>query len=160
MAEEFSAEFDPKDLGQLLKDARDFDRQFYTAFRKRLRVAGESGVKDVQAHILAGPSKQTKHSLRFGLAAGTSVSIRGGALAGISVTTTGSKLPPAKKPLVLAYNKRTFRHPLFGGQVWKEQAGHPVFYPVLDRHRPQMAAGAEQALVDASRTIRAGEVSR
>lgn len=156
---DLTAGIDPAELSRLLKDVKAFNKELATATRKRLRTAGEAGVKDVQRHLRSGPSKQGKHVLREGLAKGTKTSIRGGSkTAGVSIVTTGVKLSAAKQAMTRAYNKRSFRHPVGGNRdVWVNQRGRPYFGAVLDEHKPDMQRAMEQALRDAADTIRSAD---
>lgn len=89
------------------------------------------------------------------------MSIRAGAkVAGVQITTTGAKLPPGKRAMVRAYDKRSFRHRVFGENVWFTQEGRPYFGSVLTPHARQMHAGMEHALIDAAKSFRTGQVNR
>jgi hypothetical protein len=157
---EVEVRLDPKDLGRLLREAKEFAPELAKATRKRLRdVAGE-GVTDVRRRLM-GRTFHHDTGLASGLAAGTKVSIRTGAnTAGVSIVTTGTKLPAGKQPMVRAYNKRTFRHPVFGNRnVWVTQRGRPYFGAVLDERKSSMLQAMEAALREAAETIRTGEVS-
>lgn len=156
---EFSAQLAPADLSRLLRDTKAFDDAFYKATRKRLRAAGQEGVKDVQRRLVTATS-HSNTGLRKGLAAGTKVSIRTGArTAGVTITTTGAKLPAGKQPMVKAYNQASIRHPVYGNRsVWVDQRGRPYFGSVLDQRKRDMQTAVESALRDAAETISGGHV--
>lgn len=158
-ASEVEVTIDPRDMSRLLKDARTFDAALAKATRKRLRDAAQEGVQDVKSRLM-GRTFRTDAGLARGLAAGTKVSIRTGArTAGVSIVTTGAKLPADKQALVRAYNKPSFRHPVYGNRnAFVNQRGRPYFGAVLDEKKPAMLAAMEAALHDAAETIRAGEV--
>jgi hypothetical protein len=90
---ELTVEIDPGDFSRLLREVKAFDGELAKATRKRLRDAGQAGVKDVQKRLLTATS-HSNTGLRAGLAAGTKLSIKTGVrTAGISIVTTGAKLP-------------------------------------------------------------------
>lgn len=155
---EIDVQLDPGSLSRLLRDTRAFDAEFYKSTRKRLRDAGQAGVKDVQNRLLTATS-HSNTGLRAGLAAGTKVSIKSGVrTAGVSITTTGAKLPAAKQAMVKAYNQPSLRHPVFGRDVYVDQRGRPYFGSVLDERKPDMARAVSMALEDAARTISGADV--
>jgi hypothetical protein len=145
---------DPASFGRLMRAARAYDAELAKAVRKRLRVAANEGVKDVKQRLLSRPF-HTDAGLAAGLAAGTRVSIKTGIkTGGVSIVTTGSRLPAGKQAMVRAYDKPSFRHPVFGNRdVWVTQAGRPYFGAVLDERKPAMRAAVEQALADAAATL-------
>lgn len=154
---EFHAQMDPRDLSRLLKDVKAFDAELAKALRKRLRTAGEAGVKDVKRRLM-GRTFKTDVGLARGLAAGTKVSIKTSAKnAGVSIVTTGAKLPAAKQAMVRAYDKPTFRHPVYGNRAaWATQKGRPYFGAVLNESKRNMQDAIEAALRDAAKTVQHG----
>jgi anti-sigma factor RsiW len=158
--EGIDVQIDPAQFARLMRDVRGFDAELAKAIRRRLRDAADPAVKDVKRRLLSAPSHQRTHSLRKALAAGTKLSIRTGAgTAGVSIRTTGAKLPADKQAMVRAFDKRSFRHRVFGRDVWKVQPGRPYFGAVLDERKQPMQAAMEHALDDAAATIHAGEVN-
>lgn len=156
--QDVSVELQPDDLRRLLGDIKAFDTKLATATRKRLRVAAEPAVKDVRNRLMTR-TFSTDAGLARGLAAGTKVSIRTGVrTSGVTIATTGAKLPAEKRALVKAYNKPSFRHPVYGTGVWVTQNGRPYFGAVLDSKRADMRRAMEHALRDALNTIAAGTV--
>jgi hypothetical protein len=52
--------------------------------------------------------------------------------AGARIVTSASRLPSAHKGLLNVYNKKSFRHPVFGDKdVWVAQEGRPYFGSVI-----------------------------
>jgi hypothetical protein len=94
------------------------------------------------------------------LAQGTKVSISTGVrAAGVTIRTRPTYLTADQQNMVHAYNKGTFRHPLFGD--WKTpitQTGRPYFGSVILPFTPAMRVAMNEAVRDAGRTIRAGTV--
>lgn len=150
---------DPEAFGRMVTDIKGFDKKLYSNLRKELRRAGESAVLAVRDRVLSGEAK-TDTGLRRGIAAGTKVSISGSvSRGGVSIKTTGNRLPPDKRAMVKAYNKSSFRHPVFGDpQVWLVQTGRPYFGHVLDDKKPEMEAAVRKALYDAVSSIRGAKV--
>lgn len=167
MAGELEVRIDPKDFSRLVRDIRDFDPKLANATRRRLRDAAKPAVADVQRRLM-GRTFKTDAGLARGLAAGTKVSIRtakrGGGIA-ITTTTAGFKGADreAKAAMVRAYNKRSFRHPVFKREgrpeVWVRQNGRPYFGTVLYEKKAAMQDAMEKALQDAAATVKAATVN-
>ena len=66
---------------------------------------------------------------RAALIAATKVSVSfSRRAAGAKIVTGSSKLSAAHKGLLNVYNKKSFRHPVYGNKaVWVEQQGRPYF---------------------------------
>lgn len=67
---------------------------------------------------------------------------------GVEVKTTGPRIGGSNMARV--WQKKQFRHPVFGGTGWAVQFGHPYFFgPVTDELRNRMAARIQRAVNDA-----------
>lgn len=153
----------PAQLAATLKAVKAFSPALATATRKRLRGVGAEIVSAMQVAVMgatgAGPKrlrgKQAPHSMRRGIAAGTKmVIVAGTTRQGISIVTSSAKLPPGKFAMVKAWNKPTFRHPVFGDRsTFVQQPGRPYFGSVAMAKKSKVAAAMQQVLDDAIREI-------
>ena len=157
------------DLFRLFRDTRDFDKKLYAQLRKAMREAGGPIVDDVKAEIMRIPSSgKYRGGVRAALAAGTSVSIGASSerSAGIRIKTSPRRLPPGKRPLAKAFEKGSFRHPVFARawlrrnrQKWVVQAGRPYFGATIARHYPDVQERLQAAFLDAVDTLHAARGS-
>ena len=97
-----------------------------TALRKRLRTAGEEAAAQSRSEVLKPPmeaGKNRRHrGLRQGIAAGISVKIETGTnprRAGVKILAKKSSLPEDMRPLVKAYERGKWRHPVFASYAHK-----------------------------------------
>lgn len=150
------------DLARLQADVRDFPAALRTALDKRLGAVAQAGAGPVRTQLRTRPH-HIDVGLAEGLAAGTKVvRARGDArTAGAAVVTTGERLSANRQAMVYAFNKPSFRRPVFGHRDrMVTQSGRPYFGVVLDRRRADAEAGVNQALADAAGTVTAGRVNR
>jgi hypothetical protein len=150
---ELSIRIDSASFNKTMRALRGFDRKLYTRTRARMRVAAEPLVSDVQAEIRKGGASVT--GMREGLAAGTKASVSLGKRAGVTVVTSPARLPANKKAMARTWNKNTFRHRVFGRDVWVAQAGHEYFLPTILAHRVAFQRAVLAALQDAIREVEA-----
>lgn len=153
------------------------DAKLRAALRKRMRKAADEAAVAVRAEVLAAPTsggRGKSRGLRRGIAAGIKVRVStGGKKVGIHIISTGSGLPPEMKPLVRAYNKNRWRHPVFGQttthrasgargrllrrkvtkDVWVQQKGRPYFEAVIDKHQPAVQAAVLSAMEEAVQSL-------
>lgn len=152
---------DPASFARFTREIKAFSPELAKATRKRLRTAGQGGVKAAQAYYLAATS-HSNTGFRKGIAAGIRLRIRtSAARSGISIEVTGDKLPAAKRSVERAYiRKPTFRHFVYGHRDRVvEQKGRPSFGKIEQERQPIMLRAMEDALRDAARTIEAGTVT-
>lgn len=146
------------EFGAVLGAVRGFDKTLSARLRIELEQAGDPAVKDVRQTLMMPPpgGGRASRGLRTGLAAGTS--IRGYAdpsrgTSGIAITTSGAKLGDGHRPMVLAYNKAQWSHPVYGrGRV--TQRGRPYFGSVISKHTHKFLSSAETAINRAADTIK------
>jgi hypothetical protein len=62
-----------------------------------------------------------------------------------------SKIAPHLRPYEGAPGNDTFRHRVYGRDVWVTQATRPVIAPAIRAGQPRVRAGIEQAISDALR---------
>lgn len=161
-------EVDPRQFAATLRAIKEFSPALATATRKRLRLAGADTVKAVQAEVLAGgrtvtwrvgskgKTKTGNIGLRAGIANGTKMAIVAGKTRqGVSIKTDSSRLGPGQAAMVKAWNKPSFRHPVFDSGAWVSQAGRPYFGSVINKHKQDFADAVNAALADAVREMQA-----
>lgn len=144
----FRAEIDPANLRALLASVKAFDKNLATGLRRTLRQQGQSAIQDMRGVLGGG-------EVGGAIGAGIRVQIQTAkSRQGIRIQATTSKMPSGKEPLVKAFNKATFRHRVYGGNVWVNQSGRPYFGSVIYKHRDEIRSGVEAALADALKGIR------
>jgi len=128
---------DPQEWYRLKKAMDAADKSIARDLRKRIKAAGDIAAQAVRDSLKESPpaggpdpagfrdelQRATRVSISFGLRA-----------AGVKVRTSSSGLPGEQKPLLAAYNKGAFRHPVFpqAGTArtswkWVPQVGKPYF---------------------------------
>lgn len=154
----------PAQLAATLKAIKAFSPALATATRRRLRGVGAEIVTAMQTAVMGSAGggapkrlrgKTAPHSMRRGIAAGTKmVIVAGTTRQGISIVTSSAKLPPGKAAMVKAWNKPTFRHPVFKDRsTFVQQSGRPYFGSVAMAKQAQVAAAMQLVLDDAIREI-------
>lgn len=137
----FQIVIDPQEWFRLKQDLDAFDPALARALRKRIKNAGQVAADEVKK-TLALPSPgggDDSGEGRAALIAATRLTVSfGKRTAGAKIVTGSSRLSAAHKGLVNVYNKKTFRHPVFGNKDnWVPQQGRPYFrssiYKALDR---------------------------
>ena len=168
MAEIVRAKFEPAQFKAFMASVKEFSPALAASTRRRLRDAGQETVAAIKAKLLeppperiasGAPAPRYKHvrrpgagsGIRAGLAAGTKIGISTSAKKqGVSITTSSARLPPKAQAMVRAYNKPTFRHPLFGNpNDWIKQAGRPFFGAVIAAHKTLFSEAIQDAIADA-----------
>lgn len=133
----FQVVIDPAEWFRFKQELDRFDPALAKALRKRIRNAGMIAAEQVKA-TLAMPSPgggPDDGASRAALIAATRVSVSfAKRAAGAKITTGSSKLDAAHKGLLKVYNKKTFRHPVFGDRSnWVAQEGRPYFGTVIQK---------------------------
>lgn len=127
------------------------------ALRKRMKAAADLAAADVRSEVTKAPRSHGRGSrgLRKGIAAGIKVTISASPTkVGVAIQATSSKMPLTDmKPLVRAYNKPTFRHPVFGTGTWVQQPGRPYFKKPIEARQGDVQAAVEAAMRDAIESL-------
>jgi hypothetical protein len=114
--------------------------------RPRLRTSGE--------HLRADMRRRASYSSRIPGAIGLTVrfSARGG---GIRLNVNSRRAPHARvlERGNLGGRADTFRHPVFGRDVWVTQATRPFFFPALKAGRAQIKDNIRGAVVASLREV-------
>jgi hypothetical protein len=141
-------EADPRQLAHILAGAKAFDKKLATNIRRELRKAGDVAINDMRGILGSGPvGGAIGQGIRMQVSTSASKT-------GVRIVSTGSALAAEKKPLVKAFNKGTFRHPVYGHRDrWVSQSGRPYF-GVVYKHRDEIMAAVQKALDDAVEAIK------
>ena len=150
---------DPLEWYRLKTELDKFDPELARALRRRIKGAGEVAAEAVRATLrLPAPGEGTpdQEKARAALIAATRTSVSfAKRAAGTKITTGSSRLAPENKGFLNVYNKKTFRHPVYGNrEVFVPQQGRPYFgasiYKVIDK---VMVNEIRAALDDAVKAI-------
>jgi hypothetical protein len=120
-----------------------------------------SGRRSGRTWWVNAKGKKKDRGLRTGLARGVKVSIQSGRESrsgnvtgeGVRITTTSTALPADQDAMVKAYMARSFRHPVFGRDVYVDQRGKDWFYGPLMRNRDDYQRAIVQAIEAAAEAI-------
>ncbi len=154
MAEsDFWVEFDPAMFRGFMAAVKTFEPALATATRRRLRQAGTETIDDMKRVVASGPGRG-RVGVKAGIAAGLSTAVATGKRTqGVRIRGTAAKLPEGHQAMLRLFNKRIFRHRVFGRDVWAEQKGRPFFGSTIKRHEDNMTNAVRAALEDAARQI-------
>ena len=141
---------DGPDLSRLLNELKAADKKAATAVRKGIRIAAKSAMDDVKRTIESAPGSG-KAGTRRNIASGLAVRISTGKVAGVRIVASSKNLPESRKPMLRAFNKPSWRHPVFGNkdEKWVVQQGRPYFGEVIERRRPDIEAAVRKAMDEA-----------
>lgn len=170
---------DASEFAALFKELEGIDKEMFLALKQALRDEAKPLVLKMRAAVKDPRSKrsariiQTKKKQKSGaeyqvrtntaalVAAGISFRMDMGKNPGVRFSASSSKLPPERKPMTKALNRKSFRHPVFmrttrkkgirgllGGRdvVWVEQAGRPYFGAVILDEREQLLGAINDAM--------------
>lgn len=176
---------DTRELRDLIKRLKEIeDNKLKARYRKALKDSARPAVEAVRKKVLEpAPSEGKRHDVgriyysrtkvnrktkekththhrmttRQAIARGITSSMTA-RKDSATVTVKASPRHLADRAGILkAYNKETFRHPLFGDQDhWYEQAGNPYFGEVLYRQRDAILARLKAAMDDIAKKIAKG----
>lgn len=154
-------EIDKAQLRDLLAEVKEFDPMLARALRKRLRqIAGE--IADaMQAEVKRSPPTGGRspgsHRTRQQIAEGIGVKVATGKRRqGVFVSGSAKRMANGRAAMPRAYNKRTFRHPIFGTRKWISQRGNPYFGTTIKRYEETAEQAVADALTEALTTVRTG----
>lgn len=120
--------------------------------RASIRLAAEKAADDSRTTIDGGGPSRT--GLRLAIASGIKVTVMTGNTAGVKISGGVSQMPEKKRQLVRAFDKPTFRHPVFGQDAWVEQPGRPYFASVIYGHRERVSQAVQEAMQKALDTLK------
>lgn len=146
-----------QEFTRLLTEVKGFDRKLALQLRRNMRTAGRPIVEDVRRTVMQPPpgdvggSVGTRAAIAKGVALRISAAKKGG---GVTIAASSRFLPANRKPMLRAYNKPNWRHPVFGNsEHWVDQQGRPYFDSVILEHREQLRRAVELALTEAAAAI-------
>lgn len=147
----------PQGFRELMLATREFDKAQATLLRRNIRQAAMLLVTDVRSEVLGGSFK-AQTGMRAGIAAGVKVQISTAAThPGVRIVATKGQMPAGKAPMVRAWQRQTFRHPVFGDSaVWVNQSGHPYFDATIEAHRDKVTKAVNDAMTQAAATLAGG----
>ena len=134
---------DPGDLRALMKALKEMEggKPLATALRKGLRKAAEPIKQQVQGN--ASWSSRIPGAVSIGTAFSAKRT-------GVFLRVNAKKAPHAR-PLENNGQAGTFRHPVFGRNVWVAQRARPFFFPETLRHMPEVEKAAAEAIDEAAK---------
>jgi hypothetical protein len=177
---------DADEFGALFRELERIDKKVALEIKKRLRGEAAPLVKKMRGAVTDPKSKrsakivQVRKQKKTGaayevrtntaelVAGGISFRMETGKNPGVKFMASSSKLPPERKPMTRALNKKKFRHPvfarttrssgirgLFGGRetVWVEQAGRPYFGVVVLDERERLLEAISKAMDEVAENI-------
>lgn len=166
---------DVKDFTELFGKSSQVEPKLRAALRKRMRVAAMDAANDVKSAVQESSKDSGKgrhRGLRSGIASGIKVRVstaNSAKTVGITLVSSGSGLPADQKNLVRAYNKKSWRHPVFSHTekarglrgtllrrkqaVWVTQAGNPYFEAVIDKSKDKITAAVLAAMEEATASL-------
>lgn len=143
MADSFDIE--APDLRKFISDVKEVDPRLATAFRRELRRSGDEIIAAQKGELGSGDTRDLiARGLKVRVTAGTTRQ-------GISVTTAGPRVGGAS--LAKVFERKKFRHPVFGTGEWADQAGFPYFNKPAQAGYDRMRKRVETAVDDILRRI-------
>ena len=149
----------PDDEARLLRDIRGFSRELSKNLAGRIKAAAQPIGREMIEEV--APELPRRGGLAYRIAGARAlVTTRTGSTAGVSLNF--------RKPRVLAYIERgQIPHPVYGrvdrgrrSWTWtdKQRIREGLVTEAFDRHERQARAAVQQAVDEAAKTIRAGEI--
>ncbi len=145
----------PEGFRDLFARTAAFDENQARLMRRNIRSAALSVVSDIQANLRNG-SYKTDAGMRQGISDGLKVSVStvSKSRPGVRIIATKGKMPAGKAPMVRAWQRQTFRHPVFGNSaVFVDQQGHPYFDATIEAHRDKVTQAVNEAMKQAAATL-------
>lgn len=119
MAEGIEFDIDAPDFRTLIQQVREVEPRLATGMRREFRRSGDSIISRQRAELGDGETRsQIAAGLRTRITAGRTRQ-------SISIASSGPRVGGAS--LAKVFERKTFRHPVFGTGEWVDQDGHPYF---------------------------------
>lgn len=127
----FQVVIDPKVWFELKQELDSYDKELAKQLRRRIKASGQIAADEVKK-TLRMPSPgggDDSGEGRQALIQATRVTVSfAKAAAGAKIVTGSNRLAAKNKGLLNVYNKKAFRHPVYGNrQNWVRQEGRPYF---------------------------------
>jgi hypothetical protein len=159
MAADKSVEFTvtPQGFRELMLRTKEFEPAQARLLRRNIRNAAGQVVGHVRSEVLGG-SYAADTGMRAGIARGLKVQVSTSASRpGVRIVASSSAMPAGKESMVKAWQKKSFRHPVFGNtENWATQAGHPYFFKPVFEHRDLVTKAVTDAMQQAAQILAGG----
>lgn len=137
--------------------ADQFDKGIIRGLRKRIKLITADGVEAVKRVLdedTPGGVPPFSESARDEIKSSIRTQVLFGArTGGVRISIGASALPAEHQAILKAYNKPTFRHPVFGSSTWVVQTGRPYFGAALYGRREEMQVQIIAAVNDGLRAM-------
>jgi hypothetical protein len=135
--------FDPAETRALVKDLKQIEggKEITAALRKNLKAAAGPIAADVKAGY--GWSSRIPGAVSVG----TSFSKKA---TGVFIKVNSKRAPHAR-PFENGGKSGTFRHRVFGRDVWVSQAARPSIFPRTEKRMPDVEEAAGRAVEEAAK---------
>ena len=166
---------DASELNALVKRLRTVeDRKLKARLRKALKESAKPMVDAVRDKVLEptphgdaranvgrirysqrkGAQEDRRRTVRQGIAKGVTASLRSGGRDAQLLVTASPRFLGKRAPMLKAYNKRSFRHPLFGNRnYWHTQQGNPYFGDTIYNNRDEIVKRLAAAMEAVAKDI-------
>lgn len=148
---------DAREFRRLAADLKATDKKLLTATRKGLRNAGEPAADAARRSVLSYPdTSPATAGLRRAIANAIGVQLATGVnRAGVFIVVRRAKLPAEWKamPRALDNRKGSFRHPVYGRDLWVIQKTRPWFGVAIAKTAPQVERAVLAEIDRATRSL-------
>lgn len=145
MAEGIEFDIDAPDFRTLIAQVREVEPRLATALRRELRRSGDAIIGRQRAEVGSG-------EVRDQIAAGLRTRITAGRTRqSVSIGSSGPRRGGAS--LAKVFERKRFRHPVFGTGEWADQDGHPYFNKPAQEGFDEMRERLAEAVDDMIRRI-------
>jgi hypothetical protein len=145
MADGIEFDINSPDLRSLIQQVREVEPKLATALRRELRQAGTDIIADQRQQLGGG-------EVRDQIAAGLRTRITAGRTRqSVSIVSSGPRVGGVS--LGKLFERRQFRHPVFGTDQYVDQDGYPYFNRPARAGFDAMRSRLEQAVDDTIRRI-------
>lgn len=154
---DLSIRIDGPGFSTLLKSLKEADAEASKRVRRAIRASAKDAVADVRKAVLEPAPHRARRrktydvGVRQGIAAGIGIRISTASKGGsVRIVAAPSKMPAGHAPMLKAYNKKSFRHPVYGDTAhWVNQSGRPFFGAVIYQHRLEIENAVTKAVQEA-----------
>lgn len=147
----------PQGFRELLLRTAEFDKAQARFLRRNIRDAAKSVMGFIRSEVLGG-TYSADVGMRSGIARGLKVQVSTSqSRPGVTIVASSSSMPAGKASMVKAWQKKSFRHPVFGNtDAWATQTGHPYFFRPVSEHRDVVTKAVTDAMEEAARLLAGG----
>lgn len=145
----------PQGFRELFVRTAKFDETLAKELRTNIRGAALSVVSDVRTQVMGG-SFTTDAGMRQGIADGLKVQVLtvSKSKPGVVIVASADRMPRGKALMLKAWQKVTFKHPVFGDKaVLVEQAGRPFFDGPIEANKSKVTTAVNKAMQQAADSL-------